>query len=274
RRRERNRSIRACNREAWRSRDRARRTCRRACWTIRKRHELRGAARPRSPRDRARPIRRTDGALPSRTTRSYELAEAPERVKMLIDAPIAATHRVELDAGHPHLTERVDAPYPVLRAVLRGEKSSFNRKARWIASFLAHQAAKYIHSRSTVFVRWEVREPAVGDLRDTPERWLGDRTLLPVPAAAHPDRYGPLHGQGIDPGAVDAMPSTLEVHDLLRPQRAEKGDLLLDPLAAIGEAHSQRFVLHLVPADADAEDEAPAGEHVHLRRLLCHKRGL
>src|SRR5437867_2788287 len=70
------------------------------------------------------------------------------------------------------------------------------------------------------------------------------------------------------------MPSTLEVRHLLRPQRAEKGDLLLDPLAAIGEAHSQRFVLDLVPADADAEDEAPAREHVHLRRLLCHKRGL
>src|SRR5437867_20946 len=194
RRRERNRSIRACNREAWRSRDRARRTCRRARWTIRKRHELRGAARPRSRRDRARLIRRTDGALPSRTTRSYEFAEAPERVKMLIDAPIAGTHRVELDAGHPHLTERVDAPYPVLRAVLRGEKSSFNRKARWIASFLAHQSTKYIHSHSTVLVRWEVREPAVGDLRDAPQRGLGDRPLLPVPAAAHPDRYGPLHG--------------------------------------------------------------------------------
>ena len=70
------------------------------------------------------------------------------------------------------------------------------------------------------------------------------------------------------------MPSTLEVHDLLRPKRAEDGDLFLDPLAAVGEAHSKRLVLHLIPADANTENEAPRRQNVHLCRLLRHERRL
>src|SRR5206468_8408070 len=136
----------------------------------------------------------SDDAPPSPMTRSYELSEAPERVEMFIDAPIAGAHRIELDARHPHLREGVDAPSPVIRTALRGEKSSFNRDGRRITAFLAHQATECIHSRAAVFVRRKMREPAVGDLRDAPQRRLGDRSLLPVPASAHPDRYGPLHG--------------------------------------------------------------------------------
>src|SRR6267143_746717 len=70
------------------------------------------------------------------------------------------------------------------------------------------------------------------------------------------------------------MPATLAVHDLLRPQSTQKSDLLLDPPAAVAEAHSQRFVLHLVPADASTDNEASARQNVHLCRLFCHERRL
>src|SRR6266480_1127682 len=70
------------------------------------------------------------------------------------------------------------------------------------------------------------------------------------------------------------MPATLEVHGLLRPQRTQKSDLLLDPPAAVAEPHAQRFVLHLVPADAGTDDQASARQNVHLCRLFCHERRL
>ena len=45
-------------------------------------------------------------------------------------------------------------------------------------------------------------------------------------------------------------------------------------LAAPGERHRQRLVFHFVPARADAEPEAVAGENRLFGRLLCHRRRL
>ena len=64
------------------------------------------------------------------------------------------------------------------------------------------------------------------------------------------------------------MPSTLELNDFLRPERAEKRDLLLDPPTAIREAHTECFVFDLVPADANTEDESTARQDVDLGRLF------
>src|SRR5262249_32215540 len=51
-------------------------------------------------------------------------------------------------------------------------------------------------------------------------------------------------------------------------------DLLLDPLAAILEVLAERLELDGVPADADAQAEPSAREHVHGGRLLGDERGL
>src|SRR6267378_7692996 len=128
---------------------------------------------------------------PSRV-RLDQLSELSERLEMLVDAPITGAHRVELDARDTHPLEGVDISLPGIRAALRSGKSSFNRHIRGITPFLAHQVSECIHSRATIFVRREMREPAVSDLCDSPQRWLGDRPLLPVTASAHPDRNGPL----------------------------------------------------------------------------------
>ena len=60
----------------------------------------------------------------------------------------------------------------------------------------------------------------------------------------------------------------------LGPEAPEQLDLLLDPLAAVREVLAERLELDEVPAEADPEPEAPAGENVDLGGLLGDERGL
>ena len=70
------------------------------------------------------------------------------------------------------------------------------------------------------------------------------------------------------------MPAALKVHYFLRPQGAHQVDLFLGADAASGEILAQRLELHVVPANADAQGEAAATEHVDLGGLLGHQGGL
>jgi hypothetical protein len=60
----------------------------------------------------------------------------------------------------------------------------------------------------------------------------------------------------------------------LRPQLAQDLDLLLDAPTARPEVFTERVVLDIVPANADAETQATLAQHVDLRRLLGHESGL
>src|SRR2546428_9950195 len=111
-----------------------------------------------------------------------------------------------------------------------------------------------------------MREVAVSEPRDPLHRGIG--------VAAHPHRDRALHGQWVQPRAVDAMPASLEVNDLLGPEPAQERDLLLDAPSAVRELLAEGLVLDEVPADADAEAEASAGEDVDLGRLLGDEGGL
>src|SRR3989442_6505404 len=111
-----------------------------------------------------------------------------------------------------------------------------------------------------------MREVAVSEPRDPLHRGIG--------VAAHPHRDRALHGQWVQPRAVDAMPASLGVHDLLGPEPAQERDLLLDAPSAVCELLAERLVLDEVPADTDAETEASAGEDIDLGRLLGDEGGL
>src|SRR3979490_1837380 len=100
------------------------------------------------------------------------------------------------------------------------------------------------------------RKDSIAARRGAPRRGLDDRAPLSIVATAEPDRDRALYRQRIQARAIDAVPATFEVHDLLCPQRAQNGDLLLDPLTAVREAHAKGLVLHLIPADADPKNEA------------------
>ena len=76
------------------------------------------------------------------------------------------------------------------------------------------------------------------------------------------------------PARVDLVVTALERDDVLRPEQPQHLDLFLVAAGAVAEVHPERLVLHLVPADADAEPELAAGQHVDLRRLLGHEHGL
>ena len=66
----------------------------------------------------------------------------------------------------------------------------------------------------------------------------------------------------------------VEVDDRLRPEPPQHLDLLLRAAAAVREVLAERLELDEVPAEPDAEPEAPAGEDVDLGRLLGDERGL
>src|ERR1700716_4223117 len=122
---------------------------------------------------------------------------------MLVERAVARTHRAELDAGHPHLPERLDAPFPLFWTAPRRREPTFNRHRGRITSFLLDQTPERIHRHPAVLVRRNVSEPAIGDLRDAPRHGLDDRALLSVPATAHPERDRTLHRQWIDPRALE-----------------------------------------------------------------------
>ncbi len=111
-----------------------------------------------------------------------------------------------------------------------------------------------------------VDHEAVGQASASTNRRLG-RT-------ADPDRHRPLDPEREDAGVVDPVPLAGVVDDLIPRQVADDVDLLLEPAGTVAEILVQALVLDLVPADADAETEFPAGEEVHRGGLLRDERGL
>src|SRR5437867_979798 len=70
------------------------------------------------------------------------------------------------------------------------------------------------------------------------------------------------------------MPLAVEAEHGLGPQLAHDGDLLVDTLPSIAVALVERFIFDEVPADADAESEPAAAEHIYGGGLLGDERRL
>src|SRR5215207_5608947 len=92
--------------------------------------------------------------------------------------------------------------------------------------------------------------------------------------AAEPQRNFTAWWPGIDAGVREAVPFALECHVGIGPQRFHHLDLFLGPLAPVVEVLVESDELHLVPADADAEPEATAAEHVETGGLFGNQHGL
>ena len=120
----------------------------------------------------------------------------------------------------------------------------------------------------------ELGEPTVGATAHSAEHAVsGDRPTGSA-ARSHPQRDRPLHRQGVDAGVGDVVVTAVEIDDLFRPQAAKQFHLLLGAAAAGGEVLAQGFVLHGVPADADAQAQPPSAEDVHFGGLLGDQCGL
>ena len=110
------------------------------------------------------------------------------------------------------------------------------------------------------------REPAVAETPGAPERRFGGGT--------EPDRDRALHRERRDPRPGHVLVRARERHGTLGEQAAQQLDLLAAPAPAAREVGAQRFVLHRVPAEPDAQAEPAVGEEVDGGRLLGDERGL
>src|SRR4030095_4795780 len=80
--------------------------------------------------------------------------------------------------------------------------------------------------------------------------------------------------QGIQTSMADLMPLPFEMDYLLRPQRAQHGNLLLTPSPTVMEILPQGLVLDGIPADADPQPQPTTAEHVDFGCLLGNQSGL
>ncbi len=79
---------------------------------------------------------------------------------------------------------------------------------------------------------------------------------------------------GIDAGVVDGVVFALERHVWLRPERLHDLGLFLRPAASVMEIFVEGGEFDGIPADADAQTEAAAGQHVEAGRLFRYQSGL
>src|SRR5919201_5663523 len=88
-----------------------------------------------------------------------------------------------------------------------------------------------------------------------------------VGAAADPDRRARLlHRLGIERYAGELREAPLEGRGGIAPQRADDVDRLADACATLGVRHAAHLeLLRILAADADAEDEPAARQHVERR---------
>ncbi len=137
-----------------------------------------------------------------------------------------------------------------------------------IAARLPDEAVETVHGLLGGGARAEglQRDPAVREAGRAAEDRLG--------LAPHPDGNRPLDGQRLDARVGHAVPPALVGHQLAGPEEPHDLELLLDPPAAIVDVLAERLELDRVPADADAQAQPAAREHVHLGRLLGDERRL
>ena len=109
-------------------------------------------------------------------------------------------------------------------------------------------------------------KPSVGQPTNPPED--------PIIPTTQPEWNRSLNRQGIDPGAVDLVPLPAIVHDRRCPERPKNLDLLLDPRAPIAKILIQSLKLDVVPADANAQSQPPAGQDVDRGDLFRHEGSL
>ena len=116
--------------------------------------------------------------------------------------------------------------------------------------------------------RHGVGEPAVGEAGSALECRLGAATAPDRRSARLARRRRHLH-------VLEGVEAALVAHPLACPKLADDLDAFAKAGPALIERHAAAFVfLRKLAADADAEDEAPAGKVIERRDLLGDGRGM
>ena len=117
-------------------------------------------------------------------------------------------------------------------------------------------------------LRWDRRRRGPHGIQPDPKRATRAITRG-LTRAADPDRHAAgLRGLGHLVDALELQRRRRERRPLLAPQRLAHGERLVEQAAPAVEVEPGRVVLLALPADADAEVESAAREHVERRRGL------
>ena len=174
------------------------------------------------------------------------------------------SHRVDRDVSASPLMAPLDASGDRLRGFVGAPDHHFLAELRRLAARLAQVFLHLLPPfRGPLLGTGE--DEAVAESHSPPKDELGE--------ASEPDRDA-ASGAGIDAGTVDVIELALERHQGLAPELAQELHLLLLAPAASVEALPERLVLDVVPADANAEAQAPAGEQVDIGHLPRNEGGL
>src|SRR5499426_3777548 len=146
-----------------------------------------------------------------------------------------------------HLAEGANRLHVLLWRLEAGEADPrIDPEARTIAPLCGQVGRELIQVTLHAIVgRPSRRHPAVAHPRRALQHGLG--------GATEPNGNGAPHGQRIDPRVVDHVLRALVGDQRMGPELAQHLDLLLDASPARVEVLTERVVLHIVPADADAQ---------------------
>ena len=126
--------------------------------------------------------------------------------------------------------------------------------------------AHHVEQRHKVLVATPTREEAVAEPAGPPGRRLGVPTDV--------DRDGGLRGTGLRVHVLEPRPGPVERGGALRPQGAQRFDVLVGDAAPLREGHADRVELLLQPADPDAQLHPAARELIERRHLLGQGDGV
>ncbi len=187
-----------------------------------------------------------------------------QELEVSVGARKSFSHRVNGDVSAPPFTAPLDASSDSLRGLVEASDDDLPAELRRLAARLAQVCFQLLPPLHDPFAR-PIEDEAVAESRSTPKDSLGE--------ASEPDGNS-AGGPGINARTVDVIETALEGDQGRAPELAQQRYLLLLTLAARVEALPERLVLDVVPANADAEAEAPAGEQVEIGHLPRNEGGL
>src|SRR3989454_3072864 len=142
-----------------------------------------------------------------------------------------------------------------LRRVREVEEVTRRKAERVAPAALSGEVAQRREALLDVIETERQRMPGVTELGAAAHGWPGHR----AGRATDPDRrVRPLRGTGGERGAGEARVRALVLRNIAGPGRLDRAEIVVAQAPALPEWQAEVYELGLVPAHADAEDEAPA----------------
>src|SRR5438132_1334696 len=158
---------------------------------------------------------------------------------------------------------------PGIRRAIGDANAPFDADAGWITSSSPCVVAHALKRGPPLVIRRKLREPAIRQTANTCDHRFDTRS-----PTTKPQGNGTLDRQRVEASVANVVPAPVEIDYFLRPQRPHHGNLFLRALATIVEILTQSLIFCRVPANANAQAQAPTAQYIDFRRLFRHQRRL